>query len=112
MDRAVTHADNVYKIPNIRISGKICRTNLAPNTAFRGFGGPQGMFIAEQLIAHVAGFLGLPNEHIKELNMYRDGDMTPFGMVLADCPIRRCWNTLKEKCSFDQRKVSVDDFNK
>ena len=108
----MTHADNVYKVPNVRISGKICRTNLAPNTAFRGFGGPQGMFIAEQWISQVASFLGLSSGHVKELNMYGDGDVTPFGMVLADCPIRRCWNTLKEKSSFDQRKVLVNDFNK
>ena len=112
LDRAVTHADNVYKVPNVRICGKICRTNTAPNTAFRGFGGPQGMFIAEQWISHVASFLGLPSEHVKELNMYRNSDTAPFGMALVDCPIRRCWSTLKEKSSFDQRKELVNDFNK
>lgn len=99
-------------MPNVRIVGKICKTNLASNTAFRGFGGPQGMLITEQWMSHVASFLGLSNEQVRELNMYKDGDPTPYGMVQVDCPIRRCWNTLKEKCSFDQRKVIVDNFNK
>lgn len=112
MDRAITHADNVYKVPNVRIVGKICKTNLASNTAFRGFGGPQGMLITEQWMSHIANFLELSNEQVREINMYKDGDATPYGMVQVDCPIRRCWSTLMEKCTFDQRKVMVDNFNK
>ena len=108
----MTHADNVYKVPNVRIVGKVCKTNLPSNTAFRGFGGPQAMFITEQWISLVADFLGLPTENVRELNMYKNGDVTPFGMVQLDCPIRRCWNTLKDNCSFDQRKIMVDNFNK
>lgn len=107
----MTHADNVYKIPNVRITGKICKTNLASNTAFRGFGGPQGMFITEQWISHIAGFLGIPSVHIQELNMYNSGDTTPFGMVQIDCPIRRCWSSLKKKCLFDERLNEVNIFN-
>ena len=108
----MTHSDNVYKIPNVRIVGKVCKTNLASNTAFRGFGGPQAMFITEQLISHVASFLKVPIEHVREVNMYKDGDETPFGMVQVDCTIRRCWNTLKEKSCFEQRKIVVANFNK
>ena len=99
-------------MPNVRIVGKICKTNLASNTAYRGFGGPQGMLIAEQWMSHVASSLGLPAEQVRELNMYKKGDATPYGMVQVDCQIRQCWNTLKEKCSFNQRKVMVDNFNK
>ena len=58
----MTHADNVYKIPNYRAVGRVCRTNLPPNTAFRGFGGPQGMIITEQWMERVAEFLKLPSE--------------------------------------------------
>ena len=57
--RAVTHAFNCYDIPNLQIEGKMCRTNLPSNTAFRGFGGPQGMFIMEQIIDHVAHKLNM-----------------------------------------------------
>ena len=111
LGKAVTHSDNVYKIPNVRIIGKICQTNLTPNTAFRGFGGPEGMFIAEQWMSEVASCLGLPSEQVRELNMYREGDATHYGMVLTDCTIRRCWDTLRTKSFFDQRKIAVDNFN-
>ena len=70
------------------------------------------MLITEQWISHVASFLGLPNDQVREFNMYVDGDTTPYGMVQVDCPIRRCWDTLKKKCSFNERKVIVDNFNK
>ena len=59
MERALSHADNVYQIPNARFTGRVCRTNLASNTAFRGFGGPQGMMITEQMMEHVATALKL-----------------------------------------------------
>ena len=64
MERAVTHADCVYNIPNYRAVGRVCRTNLPPNTAFRGFGGPQGMIITEQCIQRVAEHLKLPSEQV------------------------------------------------
>lgn len=65
MSRAVTHADNVYKIPNYRAVGTVCRTNLPSNTAFRGFGGPQGMIITEQLMQRVAEHLKLPADMVQ-----------------------------------------------
>jgi xanthine dehydrogenase/oxidase len=65
LERSMTHSDNVYRIPNVRIRGKICKTNLATNTAFRGFGGPQGLLIAEQWINHVSEVLGKPVNEIR-----------------------------------------------
>ncbi len=59
MERAMTHADNCYYIPNVRIIGKVCKTNIHSNTAFRGFGGPQGMMIAENIMSEVADKLGI-----------------------------------------------------
>ena len=59
MDRAILHCDNAYKIPNLRVTGFVCKTNTPSNTAFRGFGGPQGMMMAEQWISDVAGVLGI-----------------------------------------------------
>lgn len=61
----MTHSDNCYKIPNMNLHGRICKTNLPSNTAFRGFGGPQGLMIAEQWMAHVAEYLKKPVEEIK-----------------------------------------------
>lgn len=60
MDRALFHSDATYKIPNIRVTGRLCKTNIPSNTAFRGFGGPQGMFIAENWIEHIAKTLNIP----------------------------------------------------
>ena len=65
LERSLTHADNAYKIPNMRLRGRLCKTNTATNTAFRGFGGPQGMMVAEQYITHVANFLEKPVEEVR-----------------------------------------------
>lgn len=108
----MTHADNVYNIPNITISAKACRTNLPSNTAFRGFGGPQGMMIIEQIMSRVASRLGLPAEVVREMNMYNEGDCTPYDMVLNNCTIRKCWAQLKDTSSFSSRKATVEKFNK
>jgi xanthine dehydrogenase/oxidase len=64
MERALFHMDNSYKIPNIRGTGRMCKTNLPSNTAFRGFGGPQGMLIAEYWMSEVAVTCGLPAEEV------------------------------------------------
>ncbi|MBZ3870787.1 Xanthine dehydrogenase/oxidase [Sciurus carolinensis] len=76
MERALFHMDNCYKIPNIRGTGRICKTNLPSNTAFRGFGGPQGMFIAEHWMSEVAVTCGLPAEEAGALiHVYTDGSV-------------------------------------
>lgn len=69
MDRALFHMDNAYNIPNIKGTGKVCKTNLSSNTAFRGFGGPQGMMVAECWMSDIAFKCGLPAE---EVCTYRD----------------------------------------
>lgn len=65
LERAMFHSDNVYEIPNIRVYGRVCFTNMPSNTAFRGFGGPQGMLITENWIHRVAVELGKSPEEIK-----------------------------------------------
>lgn len=64
MERALFHMENSYSVENIRGTGFMCRTNLPSNTAFRGFGGPQGMMIAESCITDVAQSLGRPAEEV------------------------------------------------
>ena len=66
MDRAVTHVDNVYNLPNVRITGHVCRTNIPSNTAFRGFGAPQAMLVSEHLMENVITTLGLLPEKVRE----------------------------------------------
>lgn len=64
MERALFHMENSYSVPNVRGRGFLCRTNLPSNTAFRGFGGPQGMMIAESWINDVAQSLGCPADKV------------------------------------------------
>lgn len=70
LERAILHSDNVYDIPNVRIRGKVCYTNLPSNTAFRGFGGPQGMLIAENWIQRIAMELHKSSEEIRVSNFF------------------------------------------
>ena len=65
LERAMFHSDNVYEIPNVRIVGRVCFTNIPSNTAFRGFGGPQGLIIVENWIQRIAAELKKSPEEIK-----------------------------------------------
>nr|CDJ95017.1 Ferredoxin and [2Fe-2S]-binding and Molybdopterin dehydrogenase and CO dehydrogenase flavoprotein and Aldehyde oxidase xanthine dehydrogenase and Aldehyde oxidase and xanthine dehydrogenase domain containing protein [Haemonchus contortus] len=112
VQRAMVHIDNVYKFPNADIEGRLCKTNLASNTAFRGFGGPQGMFCTETLVKHIAEELNLDHDKIREINMYEEGDCTPFGMHLRQCNIRRTWYECKETSNYEQRLKLVREFNR
>jgi xanthine dehydrogenase/oxidase len=78
LERAMTHSDNVYRIPNVRIEGKICKTNLATNTAFRGFGGPQGMIVCEQWMEHVIQTIGKEAEEVRVSLMFRPSSVNVF----------------------------------
>ena len=62
LERAMFHIDNCYKIPHLEVTGHLCKTNISSNTAFRGFGGPQGMFCMESILYDVAGACGVPAE--------------------------------------------------
>lgn len=66
MERSLFHCENAYKVPNLRVRGYICKTNIPSNTAFRGFGGPQAMIIAEQWMTDVAVTLGLSPVQVSE----------------------------------------------
>ena len=74
-----------------RITGACCRTNLPPNTAFRGFGGPQGMFVIESALEKVAEALQKPKEEIQQKNLLKKGDPFPFGQLFQNDHIQRSW---------------------
>jgi len=111
LERAMTHADNTYKIPNARISGHLCQTNLPSNTAFRGFGAPQSMIVCETWIERIAQTLHLPSNRIRELNFYKEGEVTPYGQKLKDVHIQHLWSELMEKANFEERNAQVSKFN-
>ncbi|XP_059516200.1 xanthine dehydrogenase/oxidase isoform X2 [Myotis daubentonii] len=112
MERALLHMDNCYKIPNIRGTGRLCKTNLSSNTAFRGFGGPQGMLIAEHWMSEVAVTCGLPAEEVRRKNMYKEGDLTYFDQKLEGFTVPRCWDECLASSQYHARKSEVDKFNK
>lgn len=89
LERAVFHVTNSYFIPNVKIRGKVCRTNLPSNTAFRGFGGPQGMMAGEHIVRDIARALNKDYTEIVELNLYAQGDTTPYCQELINCNISK-----------------------
>ncbi|KAH7315284.1 hypothetical protein KP509_21G042700 [Ceratopteris richardii] len=111
LDRAIFHADNVYAVPNLRVFGRVCFTNLASNTAFRGFGGPQGMIIAENWIERIARSLNTSPENIRELNFQPEGYLLHYGQCLEDNTLGRVWSELKESSHFEKRRDLVNAFN-
>lgn len=110
--RAIFTADNAYHIPNFRVTGYACKTNLPSNTAFRGFGGPQGMLFAEEVMSRVAAFCGLDHNLVREHNLYKTGDLSHINTVLERCTVRDCWNEVIKNSDFDIRLKAVHKFNK
>jgi len=112
LDRTLFHATNSYFVPNVKATGLCCRTNLPPNTAFRGFGGPQAMFAMEAAIYKAAAKLGIDVSIIQEKNLLTEGDEFHYGQLAENSKARACWNEAKEKFKFDEIKSNVEKFNR
>ncbi len=110
MERTLFHCNNSYFIPNVKATAYSCRTNLPPNTAFRGFGGPQGMFVIEAAIDKAANQLGIPASAIQEKNLLKTGDEFPYGQI-ADSEANECWTKTDELYHIQQLQKEVEDFN-
>ncbi|XP_027342144.1 xanthine dehydrogenase 1-like isoform X5 [Abrus precatorius] len=111
LERAMFHSDNVYEIPNMRIMGRVCFTNFPSHTAFRGFGGPQGMLITENWIQRIAVELKMSPEKIREINFQGEGSVLHYGQSLQYCTLAPLWNELKLSCDFAKAREEVDQFN-
>jgi len=115
--RALCHLDNAYYIPHLEATGRVCKTHKTSQTAFRGFGGPQGMVFIEEILDRVARSLGLPPEAVREQNFYRLSDTqetttTHYGQVVKDAErIRLIWDELKASAEFDRRRREIALFN-
>ncbi|XP_011496328.1 PREDICTED: xanthine dehydrogenase [Ceratosolen solmsi marchali] len=112
LDRAMFHFENSYKIPAVKVYGYLCKTNLPSNTAFRGFGGPQGMFAAEHIIRHIADYLGRDVIQISEMNLYKEGDVTHYQQKLENCTLRQCWTECLASANYKERIEKVEKFNR
>ncbi|MEM1343802.1 MAG: xanthine dehydrogenase molybdopterin binding subunit [Pseudomonadota bacterium] len=111
-DRALFHADNAYCYPAARLSSKPLHTNTVSNTAFRGFGGPQGVAGCERIIEEVAYALGRDPLEIRRANFYREGhDLTPYHQTVEDCQIARLVDELEDSSDYQARRARVLAFN-
>ena len=114
MSRALFHADNAYYIPHLYVSGRVCKTHKTSQTAFRGFGGPQGMLFCEEVLDHVARHLGLPAERVREKNFYRGSGETAtthYGQELIDNRLERVWSGVLAGSGFSTRQADIAAFN-
>lgn len=113
MARAMTHAENAYYVPHIDIRGTVCKTNNPPNTAFRGFGGPQGVSNIENLLQEIAAFLKKDALDVRRANCYGvdTRNTTPYEQVIANNTLPRLFSELEERCDYRARMAAVRSFN-
>ncbi|WP_341947301.1 xanthine dehydrogenase molybdopterin binding subunit [Microbacterium sp. LWH11-1.2] len=112
LGRALCHLDNAYWIPNVHAYGRIAKTNKASNTAFRGFGGPQGVFLIEDILGRVAPALGIDPLELREKNFYQPGQSTPYGQLVKDAPrMGAIWSELRGEAEVDERRAEIAAFN-
>ena len=114
-DRAMFHSDNAYYLPNVSIASYRCKTNTVSNTAFRGFGGPQGMLGIERVIDGVAHQLGLDPLDVRMANLYEDGkngrNITPYQMVVKDSVLNELITDLVASSDYRERRQGINAFN-
>lgn len=110
-DRALFHADNAYYYPDVRVSSHPMRTNTVSNTAFRGFGGPQGVIVAERMIEEIAYALGRDPYDIRRKNLYQNGHLTPYHQEITDQILPRIFDELENSSDYHARRQAVLDWN-
>lgn len=110
--RALCHVDNNYWIPDVRIRGRIARTHKTSQTAFRGFGGPQGMAVLEDVLGRCAPLLGIEPHELRRRNFYADGQPTPYGQVVTQAArVHAAWDQVIEGAGLERRRAEVAAFN-
>ncbi len=112
-DRAMMHADNCYYLENVAITSHRCKTNTVSNTAFRGFGGPQGMMAIEHVVDEIARYLGLDPLAVRKRNFYgiKRRNITPYHMKVEDNVIPALVEELEESADYGARREAVARYN-
>ena len=110
-ERTLFHATNSYYIPNVSSTVHSCKTNLPPNTAFRGFGGPQGMFVIESAIAKAASEIGVSANKIQEANLLLENNVFSYGQIAMQVEAKNTWESAKSLFNLNQIEKNIDDFN-
>lgn len=113
LTRAICHFDNTYWLPEVSIQGFLARTNTQSNTAFRGFGGPQGALAIEVILDEIARALGTDPLAVRRANFYGPGprDVTPYGQPVTDNVIHELTDELERRCDYTARREAVARFN-
>jgi len=111
LSRTLFHAANAYRIPNLRVTGHMCRTNLPPFTAFRGFGAPQGVFVIEAALDAAAAKGGWDPVELRRRNLLAEGDVFHFGQPVSDCRAARTVDRLLERSRWAELQAEIDSFN-
>ena len=111
MERTLFHSTNTYFIPNTEVTTYSCKTNLPPNTAFRGFGGPQGMFVIESAIAKAAYELNVSAKVIQEKNFLKENDEFQYGQVAKNVTISNCLSLADKKFNIEKIEKKIAEFN-
>ena len=111
-ERTLYHATNSYFVQHVKSTVYSCKTHLPPNTAFRGFGGPQGMFVIESAIAKAAHEIGVTAHEIQEINLLQENDEFPYGQIAKQVEARSTWNSVKTIFDLKSLEQEVEDFNK
>ncbi|MFW5474595.1 xanthine dehydrogenase molybdopterin binding subunit [Knoellia sp. CPCC 206450] len=110
--RALCHVDNAYWIPDMRVTGRVARTHKTSQTAFRGFGGPQGMLVVEDILGRCAPLLGIAPHEVRRRNFYADGQTTHYGQVITQSErLERAWEQVTVDAELDRRRAEVEEFN-
>lgn len=111
-DRALFHTDGAYYCPNFYTECHMCKTNLPSSTAFRGFGGPQGSFMADEIMDRIAYVLGKKPEEIRKINLYKEGDKTHFGSSLDENQLDACWKYIDKTFDIKKQRKIAEEFNR
>ncbi|QSR84350.1 xanthine dehydrogenase molybdopterin binding subunit [Methylacidimicrobium sp. B4] len=111
--RALLHLDNAYWIPAIEAVGFVCRTHKTSQTAFRGFGGPQGAALIEEVLTRIAHHLDLSPSLVRERNLYRAGQTTPYGQEVREAEsLRALWDSLWKQTRYAERAEEIAEANR
>ena len=112
-ERALLHIDNAYFIPNLEVQNYLCKTNTSSSTAFRGFGGNQGMMAIENIIDNISRHLGKDPSEIRKINFYKKNsrNITHYGMKIEDNVINEIFNKLLKKSNYKKRYSKIKKFN-
>ncbi|MFL2886844.1 MAG: xanthine dehydrogenase molybdopterin binding subunit [Candidatus Pelagibacter sp.] len=112
-ERALLHIDNAYYISDIEVINNLCKTNIPTSTAFRGFGGNQGMMVIENIIDNISRYLKKDPIEVRKKNFYKNDkkNVTHYGMTIQDNVINEIFKNLEKKSNYKKRYSDIKKFN-